>query len=160
MTFQRKFALIGVLVVLGFATMFWTDQSIVAKVMVNGPIYNLLARDKDLISEILPPNLFIVEPYLVVRQTNVAKSPDAIKEFLQELKVLESKYRDSHAMWSQRLSVNAPGAEGALARTLLENAFESAESFFKIVHGDWQTAIDNGDSATAIKITNEQLGPH
>ena len=160
MTFQRKFALIGVLVVLGFATMFWTDQSIVSKVMVNGPIYNLLARDKDLISDMLPPNEFIVEPYLVVRQTNVAKSPDVIKEFLQELKVLESKYRDSHGMWSQRLSVNTPGAEGALARALLENAFESAESFFKIVHGDWQTAIDNGDSATAIKITNEQLGPH
>lgn len=159
MTFQRKFALIGILVALGFATMFWTDQSIVAKVMVNGPIYSLLARDKDLISDMLPPNVFIVEPYLVVRQTNGAKSPDAVKEYSRELKDLESKFRDSHAMWSQRLSINAPGAEGALARALLENAFESAQSFFKIVHGDWRTAIDNGDYATAISITNEQLNP-
>ena len=85
MTFQRKFAVIGILVLIGFATMFWTSQSIISKFMVNGPIYNLLARDKDLISDILPPNEFIVEPYLVVCQINGAKSPAVAKKHSKEL---------------------------------------------------------------------------
>jgi methyl-accepting chemotaxis protein WspA len=159
MTFQRKFAVIGILVVVGFATMFWTGQNIISKVMVNGPIYNLLARDKDLISDVLPPNEFIVEPYLVVCQINGAQSPAALKKYSRELQDLETKFRDSHAAWSQKLSLNAPGLEGVLARELLQNAYRSADSFFKVVHGGWKNAIENEDYSTANKITIEQLNP-
>jgi methyl-accepting chemotaxis protein WspA len=159
MTFQRKFAVIGILVVVGFATMFWTGQNIISKVMVNGPIYNLLARDKDLISDVLPPNEFIVEPYLVVCQINGAQSPAALKKYSRELQDLETKFRDSHAAWSQKLSLNAPGLEGVLASELLQNAYRSADSFFKVVHGGWKNAIENEDYSTANKITIEQLNP-
>ena len=151
--------MIGILVVVGFATMFWTGQNIISKVMVNGPIYNLLARDKDLISDVLPPNEFIVEPYLVVCQINGAQSPAALKKYSRELQDLETKFRDSHAAWSQKLSLNAPGLEGVLARELLQNAYRSADSFFKVVHGGWKTAIENEDYSTANKITIEQLNP-
>ena len=159
MTFQRKFAVIGILVVVGFATMFWTGQNIISKVMVNGPMYNLLARDKDLISDVLPPNEFIVEPYLVVCQINGAQSPAALKKYSRELQDLETKFRDSHAAWSQKLSLNAPGLEGVLASELLQNAYRSADSFFKVVHGGWKNAIENEDYSTANKITIEQLNP-
>ena len=159
MTFQRKFAVIGILVLVGFATMFWTGENIISKVMVNGPIYNLLARDKDLISDVLPPNEFIVEPYLVVCQINGAQSPAALKKYSRELQDLETKFRDSHAAWGQKLSMNAPGLEGVLARELLQNAYRSADSFFKVVHGGWKTAIENEDYSTANKITIEQLNP-
>ena len=143
----------------GFATMFWTGQNIISKVMVNGPIYNLLARDKDLISDVLPPNEFIVEPYLVVCQINGAQSPAALKKYSRELQDLETKFRDSHAAWSQKLSLNAPGLEGVLASELLQNAYRSADSFFKVVHGGWKNAIENEDYSTANKITIEQLNP-
>jgi len=159
MTFQRKFAVIGILVLIGFATMFWTSQSIISKFMVNGPIYNLLARDKDLISDILPPNEFIVEPYLVVCQINGAKSPAVAKKHSRELQDLETKFRDSHAVWSEKLSLNASGTEGVLSHELLQNAYGSADSFFKIIHGGWKSAIENEDYSTANKITIEQLNP-
>ena len=132
MTFQRKFAVIGILVLIGFATMFWTSQSIISKFMVNGPIYNLLARDKDIISDILPPNEFIVEPYLVVCQINGAKSPAVVKKHSRELQDLETKFRDSHAVWSEKLLLNASGTEGVLAHELLQNAYGSADSFLKL----------------------------
>lgn len=60
--------------------------------MVNGPIYQMLALDKDLISEILPPTEFIVEPYLVVCQINGTKSTETVNQLSKELQVLEKIY--------------------------------------------------------------------
>ncbi len=159
MTFRSRFAVIGLIVVLGFVALFWVGHISISKVMVNGPIYQMLARDKDLISEILPSTEFIVEPYLVVFQINGAKTSQDLLELSKELQELEKKYRESHAAWAQKLSVNAPGNEGVVARELLQESYRSAESFFRIVHGDWKEAIDRGDHAAASTITLDQLDP-
>ena len=151
--------MIGILVVLGFVALFWVGHISISKVMVNGPIYQMLARDKDLISEILPSTEFILEPYLVVFQINGAKTSQDLIELSKELQELEKKYRESHAVWAQKLSVNAPGNEGVVARELLQESYRSAESFFRIVHGDWKEAIDRGDRAAASTITSDQLDP-
>ena len=159
MTFRRRFAVIGILVVLGFVALFWVGHTNISKVMVNGPIYQMLALDKDLISEILPPTEFIVEPYLVVCQINGTKSTETVNQLSKELQVLEKKYSESHAAWAQKLSLNAPGNEGVIARELLQESYRSVESFFRIVHGDWKDAIDRGDPAAASLITMNQLNP-
>ena len=159
MTFRRRFAVIGVLVVLGFVALFGVNHFNISKVMVNGPIYQQLARDKDLIADILPPSQFIVQPYLVVCQMNGAKTPEALKDLNTELQDLEKQYRDGHAAWAQKLSLNALGNEGVVARELLQDSYRPAESFFQIIHGDWKAAIDRGDHATASAITMDQLNP-
>ena len=159
MTFRSRFALIGLIVVLGFVALFWVGHINMSKIIVNGPIYQMLARDKDLISEILPSTEFILEPYLVVFQINGAKTSQDLIELSKELQELEKKYRESHAAWAQKLSVNAPGNEGVVARELLQESYRSAESFFRIVHGDWKEAIDRGDRAAASTITSDQLDP-
>ena len=159
MTFRRRFAVIGALVVLGFVALFWVGHINITKVMVNGPIYQQLARDKDLIADILPPSQFIVQPYLVVCQMNGAKTPEALKDLNTALQDLEKQYRDGHAAWAQKLSLNALGNEGVVARELLQDSYRPAESFFQIIHGDWKAAIDRGDQATASAITMDQLNP-
>ena len=130
MTFRRRFAVIGALVVLGFVALFWVGHINITKVMVNGPIYQQLARDKDLIADILPPSQFIVEPYLVVCQMNGAKTPEALKDLNTALGNLEKQYRDGHAAWTQKMSLNALGNEGVVARELLQDSYRPAESFF------------------------------
>ncbi len=158
-TFRRRFAVIGALVVLGFISLFWVGHLNISKVMVNGPIYQMLARDKDIISDILPPTEFIIEPYLVVCQMNGTTSPIVLKELGLELATLEKKYQDSHALWSEKLPLNAPGTEGVLARELLETSYRSARNFFDTVRGEWKSAIDRGDRAAALAITTDQLNP-
>ena len=159
MTFRSRFAVIGIIVVLGFVALFWVGHINITKVMVNGPIYQQLARDKDLIADILPPSQFIVEPYLVVCQMNGAKTPEALKDLNTALGNLEKQYRDGHAVWAQKMSLNALGDEGVVARELLQDSYRPAESFFQIIHGDWKAAIDRGDQATASAITMDQLNP-
>ena len=159
MTFRSRFAVIGIIVVLGFVALFWVGHINITKVMVNGRIYQQLAGDKDLIADILPPSQFIVEPYLVVCQMNGAKTPEALKDLNTELQDLEKQYRDGHAAWAQKLSLNALGNEGVVARELLQDSYRPAESFFQIIHGDWKAAIDRGDHATASAITMDQLNP-
>ena len=159
MTFRSRFAVIGIIVVLGFVALFWVGHINITKVMVNGPIYQQLARDKDLIADILPPSQFIVQPYLVVCQMNGAKTPEALKDLNTALGNLEKQYRDGHAAWTQKMSLNALGNEGVVARELLQDSYRPAESFFQIIHGDWKAAIDRGDQATASAITMDQLNP-
>ena len=159
MTFRSRFAVIGIIVALGFVALFWVGHINITKVMVNGPIYQQLARDKDLIADILPPSQFIVEPYLVVCQMNGAKTPEALKDLNTALENLEKQYRDGHAAWAQKMSLNALGNEGVVARELLQDSYRPAESFFQIIHGDWKAAIDRGDQATASAITMDQLNP-
>jgi methyl-accepting chemotaxis protein len=60
MKFRTRFSIIGVIVLLGFSVFFVLATMTLNKVMVNGPIYKTLARDKDLIADILPPSQFIV----------------------------------------------------------------------------------------------------
>ena len=151
--------MIGIIVVLGFVALFWVGHINITKVMVNGPIYKQLAGDKDLIADILPPSQFIVEPYLVVCQMNGAKTPEALKDLNTELQNLEKQYRDGHAAWTQKMSLNALGNEAVVARELLQDSYRPAESFFQIIHGDWKAAIDRGDHATASAITMDQLNP-
>lgn len=159
MTFRSRFAVIGIIVVLGFVALFWVGHINITKVMVNGPIYQQLARDKDLIADILPPSQFIVEPYLVVCQMNGAKTPEALKDLNTALQNLEKQYRDGHAAWTQKMSLNALGNEGVVAHELLQDSYRPAESFFQIIHGDWKAAIDRGDHTTASAITMDQLNP-
>jgi len=159
MKFRTRFSIIGVIVLLGFSVFFVLATMTLNKVMVNGPIYKTLARDKDLIADILLPSQFIVEPYLVVCQMNGAKTPEALKDLNTELQDLEKQYRDGHAAWAQKLSLNALGNEGVVARELLQDSYRPAESFFQIIHGDWKAAIDRGDHATASAITMDQLNP-
>ena len=159
MKFRSRFALIGIIVVLGFVALFVVGHINITKVMVNGPIYQQLARDKDLIADILPPSQFIVEPYLVVCQMNGAKTPEALKDLNTALGNLEKQYRDGHAVWAQKMSLNALGDEGVVARELLQDSYRPAESFFQIIHGDWKAAIDRGDQAMALAITMDQLNP-
>ena len=159
MKFRSRFALIGIIVVLGFVALFVVGHINITKVMVNGPIYQQLARDKDLIADILPPSQFIVQPYLVVCQMNGAKTPEALKDLNTALENLEKQYQDGHAAWAQKMSLNALGNAGVVARELLQDSYRPAESFFQIIHGDWKAAIDRGDQATASVITMDQLNP-
>ena len=159
MKFRSRFALIGIIVVLGFVALFVVGHINITKVMVNGPIYQQLARDKDLIADILPPSQFIVEPYLVVCQMNGAKTPEALKDLNTALENLEKQYQDGHAAWAQKMSLNALGNAGVVARELLQDSYRPAESFFQIIHGDWKAAIDRGDQAMALAITMDQLNP-
>ena len=159
MKFRSRFALIGIIVVLGFVALFVVGHINITKVMVNGPIYQQLARDKDLIADILPPSQFIVQPYLVVCQMNGAKTPEALKDLNTALENLEKQYQDGHAAWAQKMSLNALGNAGVVARELLQDSYRPAESFFQIIHGDWKAAIDRGDQAMAIAITMDQLNP-
>jgi methyl-accepting chemotaxis protein WspA len=90
---------------------------------------------------------------------NGAKTAETLQTLAKELQSLETKYRESHAEWAKKLSPNAPGLEGVVARELLQDSYGSAESFFRIVHGDWKDAIDRGDQVAAFAITMNQLNP-
>ncbi|MCE9620701.1 MAG: methyl-accepting chemotaxis protein [Planctomycetes bacterium] len=159
MSFRRRFIALGVLVLLGFAAIFWIANTTLSRVKVNGPLYQMLARDKDVIGDILPPPQLIVEPYLIVCQVNASPSTDVTRDLLALLGENEKVYRQTHEQWARRLSVHAPGNDGVLARELLEESYRSADAFFRIVDGEWKGAVERGDHAAAQAITADRLDP-
>ena len=56
----------------------------ISAVKVNGPYYKAIVQDKDLLADVLPPPVYIVEPCAVVQKMPRAKTPEAFAKLVQE----------------------------------------------------------------------------
>lgn len=117
---------------------------------VNGPMYERVIHGKDLIADILPPPMFIVEPYLLafqaVSENNRAARDHAIDRFSQ----LRQDYHNHAASWEQKL------ADGPIKEKLLVQSRQSAYRFFAIVENEVFPALQEGQYEHARNILNDR----
>ena len=89
------------------------------EVAVNGPIYNGIAANKDLVADILPPPAFAIEPYLAVLQLQAAKDR---KELGGRIESLSQEFERAHEGWGKRLPAG-PLADAAAEAHRTGSAF-------------------------------------
>ena len=65
---SQKLLLLGVLFVASFGGFAYTAWDVVAQVGVGGPTYKDIIRSKDVVADVLPPPLYIIETHLVAHQ--------------------------------------------------------------------------------------------
>ena len=110
---------------------------------INGSQYQQIVQGKDLIADILPPPVYLVEAYLVAFQ--VANESDAkqAESHVGRLEVLASDYRTRHEYWAKALE------ESSLKDLLLVKAHQPAEAFLLIVSQELPALVRAGDVASA-----------
>jgi methyl-accepting chemotaxis protein len=144
-----KVKVLGVIAVAvaGFAAFLLFARSTVNSVSATarGEFYRNIVDAKDVISDILPPPLYIVESYLTVMQLVDEKDPGRRAELKSHLKSLESEYRKRHEHWSspQGLPKDHP-----LRATLLSKSWEPVRDFYQTVNDRFLMA--NRDEASAL----------
>ncbi len=158
MSFKGRFLLVGVLFLAGYGALVWIAGSTLMRVMINGPIYLQVVQDKDVIADVLPPPLFVVEPFLIAHQMAAARSPAARDQLARDFARARVEYDERHAHWAGRLDrTAATGPERQLAEELLVRAHRSAQDLFRAVEERLLPALASADRTAAAELLADRL---
>jgi methyl-accepting chemotaxis protein len=147
---KSKFGILAGSAILGFVCYSIFSFSIMHKIAVNGPLYNEIVMNKDLVADILPPPEYLVEAYLVIKQIQTEKNDSRIQEFINRIASLEKDYHDRHEYWIANLP------PGKMHDTFLNDSYNPSLKFFSTVHEAFLPAIKQKD-AKAIEAAATEL---
>lgn len=123
---------------------------------VNGPVYNQIQQNEDLIADILPPPLFVVESFLnAYRLLEVTQHPNelVLAELQAETAVLQQKYETQRDFWQETLP------EGEIKQILFQEAVPSADAFYEVYEQEFVPVVLDGQWEEADFILHEKLEP-
>lgn len=123
----------------------------IEEIKVNGPVYEKIIIDKDLIADILPPPEYLVESYLVLFQLSVESDPSRITQLLGKFDALEKDYQTRHAYWQEK---EFPAGTKSL---LLEDSYTPAKEFYAVSRERFLPAVQSGNRELASKILQEDI---
>ncbi|MDF0699400.1 HAMP domain-containing methyl-accepting chemotaxis protein [Rhizobium sp. MC63] len=96
-TIARSLVAFGIAVSAGLFMSIGLQQSALERLKVNGPVYEQVVYGKDLIADILPPPLFVVESYML--SFEASKFPELTETNLAKIANLKAAYDDRRAYW-------------------------------------------------------------
>lgn len=150
LTIARSLLLFGLLVVSGVGAAVGVQNYAFDRLRVNGPVYQEVVYGKDLVADILPPPLFLVEAYLLA--TESAVYPELAADNLRKIAVLRTSYTERNAYWDASL------LEPKLKDGLKQKIKPTSERFWQIIDGEFTRAATSGD-ADAIRSAAALLRP-
>ena len=143
-TRQQIALLVMALILLG-SVAGWT----ISETRINGPRYREIATSRQLVIDILPPPLYIVEPYLTSTRLALMR-PGQLPALKARLHEQIATYRSARDQWRQA------ALPPALRDELIGHSLPAADRFLEIAEGPLLAAIDARDTAR-IEATLDQL---
>ena len=141
---QRLQLLIGTVLIGFLAYGLWSFRTL-SEVKVGGPIYARIALSQELVSDILPPPLYIIESYLMCLQMVTAVEDARQGLQIDRLQELQAQYQERYAYW--RTTLHEPELEKVLA----EQVNPPAIAFFNTVFEEFLPAWHVHDEALVNK---------
>jgi signal transduction histidine kinase/DNA-binding response OmpR family regulator len=116
------------------------------EIKVGGPIFDRIESAQDLVSDVLPPPLYIIESYLVCLQITTAL--DGLKQgaLIDRLHLLNQEYLDRHTYW-ERANLSPE-----IKDVLLHRAHEPAMAFYNAAFNAFLPALFMNDRAGMEKV--------
>ncbi|MFH2067274.1 MAG: methyl-accepting chemotaxis protein [Pseudomonadota bacterium] len=135
--------------ILGFVCYSVLSFNIMHVIAVNGPLYNEIVMNKDLVADILPPPAYLIEAYLVTKQIQNESNDSRKQDLFKRLAGLEKEYQVRHVFWKSHLSV------GSLHDQFLVDSYKPGLKFFSVVHGEFLPAIKKNDMSAVAAAASE-----
>ena len=143
--FNGRMALLAGLFLFGMILAQFMHWYVLKEVQINGPIDQKISQSKDIIADILPPPLYIIEAYAVLLQASEAKDVAQIREFEKKFRELENQYIEKHDKYSKELE------SGSLKELLLKTSYTPAMEFFQIAKEQVFPNLGTGKNTVDIK---------
>jgi methyl-accepting chemotaxis protein len=118
-------------------------------VKVNGPIYQGIVQQKDLLADILPPPEYLIESYLVSLQM-VEADKAKLPALTDKAKALAKDFEDRHQYWAKELP------DSPSKRLLVDKAYKPGREMLDLQEREFIPALQRGD-AKAVAAAREQL---
>jgi hypothetical protein len=145
--FQR---LIGVFLVLIVVTNALSLHTLY-RLRVNGPVSSSLKQQKDLLADIMPPPLFLIEAYATVLLMVDEGDPQSLKEEMMKLQSLEDDFSKRTEHWGKLLADSAEG------RLLAEDSYKPGVEFFETLEKELIPALQSQNKAAVMSILHGKL---
>jgi methyl-accepting chemotaxis protein len=136
-------AALAAVAVSGLVAVFLLTWLLMREVQVNGPVYHSILADRDLVADVLPPPLYVVEAYASVLELSQEGEParrsavaDRIAQGEKDLQVSAKKWTELERSPEVKASLEA-------SRRSAEGMFEAARAL--------GAALDAGDAGGAAK---------
>lgn len=140
--FARRLAILVGIFAGGFLLYgFWSFRTLDA-LRVNGPLYAEVIQGKDLIADVLPPPLYIIESFLVAEQLAAAGSRVEREQLAQRLRALHAQQVARMHYWQSR-PLGSSLAQG------LKQANTQASAFYNEAFSQLVPALELGDRPRA-----------
>ncbi|GAB6036092.1 methyl-accepting chemotaxis protein [Fundidesulfovibrio butyratiphilus] len=138
--------LIGAMLALG--TYAWLS---VSAIVVNGQVYEQVVSDKDLVADILPPPMFLVETYVWVHRLGDLRDPAEIGRVVAKLKELNADFEERKTYWmGSTLPEN-------IKRMVGGRVYATGRAFYDTLFNQVVPAMTSGDSVRAGEIISTTL---
>ncbi|MGG7576973.1 methyl-accepting chemotaxis protein [Rhizobium sp. Nf11,1] len=140
-TIARSLVAFGIAVSAGLFMSIGLQQSALERLKVNGPVYEQVVYGKDLIADILPPPLFVVESYML--SFEASKFPELTETNLAKIANLKAAYDDRRAYWK---STRLPQA---LKDELENDVLTKGDAFWDVMNREIIPALKAKDEDKA-----------
>jgi methyl-accepting chemotaxis protein len=122
-----------------------------SKVNINSPLYDEIAKSKDLIADILPPPEYIIETRLATYELLGAADSQKKKALVETIARLKKEYLDRQKYWSENSS------DAKMKALILEKSKAPAMAYFDILDKEFLPAIEKGDAQKAEQLCQTSL---
>lgn len=140
---RRRFVILLGIFVLGFAVFgFWSFKTL-GELQINGPLSQRIDKKKDVVSDILPPPIYIIESYLTALQISTAPDAASRDKLTTTLQRLRAEYQAAHAKWQ------SSDIDAELQEVLMRQADEPAQAFYTQVLDGMVPALQKQNVAAA-----------
>lgn len=136
----RSLAIFAMVVAAGLIASIGIQNYAFNKLRVNGEMYKQIIYGKDLVADILPPPLYLVESYMLALEA--VQRPDVAKKNVDRIEnVLKPAYEDRRKYWL------ATALSSDLKHKLLNDVLVKGDVFWKVMQEELAPAIVKNDSA-------------
>ncbi|HEY8923104.1 MAG TPA: methyl-accepting chemotaxis protein [Polyangia bacterium] len=153
LSLKTKFSILLVTFVAGLGGYCGLTENAARSTRIGSGAYQEITAMKDVVADVLPPPLYVVESFLLAHQlvyeTDAAKRNDLI----QRGRNLRGEYNTRREYWLKNLEA------GPLKDLLTEKAYRPATAFFDVRDNELVPTVMRGDQAAAHEILSKKLAP-
>ncbi len=149
LSMKAKVACLAVVFLLGFLTFGAYTYSTIQKVRIGGEKYNEVVMDKDLLADILPPLLYVVESYLSTHLMQDCDDAAERAKSIETYREFKSNYETSMTAWTEKLPA------GEIKTLVLGDVKHTADDIFSVVDHELIPAIEKDDEAAKKEISSK-----
>jgi methyl-accepting chemotaxis protein len=147
---SKNYRLIGIFLGVAVLTVGLSLQSL-SRLKINGPLYYEIISQKDLLADILPPPLYVIETYLTALQMLGESDPAKINDGVSKIQSLKEEFITRDAYWAKHL------AGSPQAKILAEDSRKPAMEFFDTLQKEFVPALQLQDKAAASALAYGKL---
>jgi DNA-binding ferritin-like protein/uncharacterized protein YoxC len=150
----RKKIVINVLITLtGLFILGFVDFLSVERVKINGDLYQRIIMGKDMIADVLPPPLYLVEGFGYMNVLHTSISTEVRDQSIEHIASLENDFNVSFANWSNRI------VDPQDRKLFFEEVIPTGREIFRIYHEEYLPLIYAGKRTDADKLIASVLFP-